>query len=125
MSSKYHARKVYEYADGTVSVGVDLGKERKQIFDSVKEYERWLELKALERDGAITGLKRQVRYELIPTLHTFAGAPVRGVSYVADFVYTDRNGTFHVEDVKGMRTEVYKLKRKLMLYIKGIDIEEV
>lgn len=49
----------------------------------------------------------------------------RACSYVADFVYTTRDGKLVVEDAKGFRTEAYKLKKKLMLWRYGIDIKEV
>jgi hypothetical protein len=47
----------------------------------------------------------------------------RAVYYVADFVYTE-NGKLVVEDCKGCRTEVYKLKKKMTLYFHGIKIKE-
>ena len=126
MYSKYNSRKVYEYKDGSYSRDRhEPGREVVATFDSTKEYQRWRELLLLERAGKITGLKRQVRYELIPTMRSKSGAAIRGVSYVADFIYTDSKGQFHVEDAKGMRTEVYRIKKKLMLYVKGIEIEEV
>lgn len=49
----------------------------------------------------------------------------RACSYVADFVYTTRDGKLVVEDAKGFRTEAYKIKKKLMLWRYGIDIKEV
>lgn len=49
----------------------------------------------------------------------------RECSYIADFTYYDENNNFIVEDTKGMRTDVYKIKRKLMLYIHGIKIREI
>nr|DAL18325.1 MAG TPA_asm: Endonuclease [Caudoviricetes sp.] len=45
-------------------------------------------------------------------------------TYLADFVYEKGSQTI-VEDVKGMKTDVYKIKRKLMLYFHGIKIKEV
>lgn len=92
-------------------------------FDSVKEYNRYLVLKSLERSGKITDLKRQVSYELIPSQRKKSGVE-RPVSYRADFVYT-RNGSVVVEDVKGFKTPEYVIKRKLMLFIHGIEISEV
>lgn len=90
-----------------------------QIFDSVKEYHRWGCLRMLERAGKISGLTRQVKYELIPKQQG-----ERSCSYVADFVYKDAEGNTVVEDCKGYRTEGYKIKRKLMLWINGIKIKE-
>lgn len=90
-----------------------------QVFDSVKEYHRWGCLRLLERAGRISDLKRQVKYELIPKQDG-----ERACYYVADFIYT-QDGKLVVEDVKGYKTEVYKIKKKLMLWVHGIRIEEV
>ena len=86
--------------------------------DSIKEANRWCELKLLQRAGKITELERQVPFELIPK-HDGE----RACTYVADFVYME-DGKKIVEDVKGKRTEVYKIKKKLMLWRYGIKIKE-
>lgn len=109
-------------------------------FDSRREYQRWLELQLLERAGRISSLRRQEKFVLIPAQyreHERFGAngqplkPLRKLvehecSYVADFVYHDNdlNETV-VEDAKGVRTDVYVIKRKLMLERYGIQIREV
>ena len=89
-----------------------------QKFDSVKEYHRWGCLRLLERAGAIKDLKRQVKYELIPKQ-----SGERACNYIADFTYIE-NGELVVEDVKGVRTDAYKIKKKLMLWVHGIRIKE-
>ena len=104
MKNKYGARKLTA-PDG-------------QVFDSVKEYHRWGCLRLLERAGKITDLKRQVKFELIPKQEG-----ERACYYIADFTYME-NGELVVEDCKGFKTDVYKLKRKLMLYVHGIKIKE-
>lgn len=88
-------------------------------FDSKREAERYYELKLMERAGLISGLARQVRYELIPKV-----GDQRPTYYYADFVYRDKDGCDVVEDVKGTKTEVYKIKKKLMLWRYGINIKE-
>ena len=104
-------------------------------FDSVKEYRRFCELSLLEKAGAITDLKRQVEFVLIPAQREpdtigKRGGTIKGktieqkCSYVADFVYTE-NGETIVEDTKGFRTKDYIIKRKLMLFIHGIRIQEI
>lgn len=103
-------------------------------FDSKKELRRWNELKLLERAGKISDLQRQVKYPLIPAQREpDTTGPKGGVkrgriieypcTYTADFVYI-RNGKTVVEDCKGFRTDVYKIKRKLMLWVHGIRIYE-
>lgn len=108
-SSKYHATK-------TVIDGI--------TFDSKREAKRYQELKLLERAGAIRDLKRQVRYELIPAFDC-DGKHYRPTTYIADFVYTDVNtGKEVVEDCKGYRTDVYRLKAKLLARRFGVAIRE-
>lgn len=120
ISKKYGNKKIF--ADG-------------EVFDSKKEYRRWNELIMLVKAGEITGLRRQVKFVLIPAqrepdLTGPRGGIRRGkliereVAYIADFVYTDRDGNTIVEDCKGMRTKEYIIKRKLMLKEYGIRIKE-
>jgi len=95
-------------------------------FDSQREYRRWCELKLLQRAGEISNLNRQVAFGLIPSQRDEKGKVIeREVKYVADFTYFERDGTFVVEDSKGMRTKEYIIKRKLMLKEHGIRIKEV
>lgn len=110
-----------------------------ETFDSSKEYYRYRELLLLERAGKINGLQRQVRYQLVPpqydpverysqkTGHRLKDGKKlveHGVYYVADFVYTLKDGTTVVEDTKGFKTVEYIIKRKLMLKEHGIKILE-
>ena len=93
-------------------------------FDSRKEAYRYLALKGMEEDGSIEDLRRQVRYELIPAFDV-DGRHYRPVYYVADFVYVDKEtGKEVVEDVKGVRTDVYRLKSKLFARRYGMSIRE-
>lgn len=109
-------------------------------FDSKKEAKRYQELLLLQKAGEIYMLERQKVYELLPAQREpdtvgKRGGVIKGklieraVEYVADFVYTDKNGKTVVEDVKGFREggayAVFVLKRKLMLYRYGIKIIEV
>ena len=82
-------------------------------FDSAKEAARYKELKS---DPAISQLQRQVKYPL----------EVNGqlvCCYLADFTYV-HGGYLIVEDVKGYKTPIYRLKKKLMKACLGIDIKE-
>jgi len=93
-------------------------------FDSKWEFDCWCKLKMELRAGLISGLRRQVPFELIPaaTLDTRKLPPVR---YVADFVYV-RDGKQVVEDAKGMESlPDYKIKRRLMWWIHQIRVVEV
>lgn len=81
-------------------------------FDSQKEGNRYLILKRMEKEGKIKDLQRQVSFEIVPK-----SKGERAVRYVADFMYVETvTGNIIVEDVKGYRTEVYNLKRKLFKY---------
>ena len=93
-------------------------------FDSKKEAGRYIELQMLLRAGEISDLQLQVPFELMPTIK-LNGETYRSIKYVADFVYRDKAGNTVVEDAKGMRTDVYKMKKKLMAYIHRINIKEV
>lgn len=103
-------------------------------YDSRKEERRAGELRLLEKNGLIADLREQVRFELIPAQYGECGKDLKGrpvkvcleksCSYVADFVYRDSSGRVVVEDCKGVRTEVYKIKKKLMLFRHGIVIKE-
>ena len=101
------------------------------IFQSKKEAQRWAELKLLERAGQIINLERQRKFELIPAIKgSRGGLKQRAVSYIADFEYFERKGNDWVrvvEDVKSSatKTQVYMIKKKLMLWRHGIEIREV
>lgn len=92
-------------------------------FDSQKELNRYGELRLLQRAGKISGLDRQVRFELIPAQYENGKCVFREANYYADFVYWE-NGKFVVEDVKGVKTPEYILKAKLMFQNYHIKIRE-
>ena len=95
-------------------------------FASRHEANRYIELKYMERAHLITDLQLQRVFTLIGEQRDNKGKILeRPVKYIADFVYKDANGKTVVEDAKGLRTDVYKIKRKLMLMIYGIQIQEV
>lgn len=90
-------------------------------YDSKKEANYAVILRNLLTTGSITCLQEQIRYELLPAM-----GKNRAVHYVLDFMYRDGvDGKWHYVDVKGYKTEVYKLKKKMMLAVHGIEIEEV
>lgn len=86
-------------------------------FDSKKEAERYLTLKKWEEDGHITRLTLQPKYRLIPSQKFDHQENERPLDYKADFYYYDLDLDCEVvEDVKGVRTKDYVIKRKLFKY---------
>lgn len=81
------------------------------LFDSIAEANRYKGLKLLERAKKISNLELQPHFLLQESFRK-NGKTYRKVEYIADFKYTE-NGRIIVEDVKGMQTDVFKLKHKL------------
>ena len=81
-------------------------------FDSLKEARRYKELKLLERNGDISALELQPRFELLSKYKNGEGKSIRKMDYVADFKYIE-DGQVVIEDTKGMKTQVYNIKKKL------------
>jgi hypothetical protein len=129
--NKYNAKKVKDPFTG-------------DVFDSKKEYNRWCNLRLLERAGKISDLKRQVTFELIPTqreesTEVYKAGPQKGLpkpgkliekvcKYVVDFTYY-QDGVYIVEDTKGCNKgaayDLFVIKRKLMLWVHGIRVKEI
>jgi Protein of unknown function (DUF1064). len=89
------------------------------VFASKREATRYQDLKVMEQHGLISGLTLQPKYDLIVQ-------SVKICRYVADFGYIE-NGAVVIEDVKSKITKglpVYRLKKKLMKALYGIDIRE-
>lgn len=97
-------------------------------FDSKAEARRYQDLRLLERAGEIRGLELQPSFDLcVPTGLTSMSRVGR---YRADFAYeaVDRaSGVWRrvIEDVKGMRTETYRLKKRMVEAQYGVEITEV
>ena len=109
MKNKYHNKK-------TMFDGIK--------FDSKKESQYYAILKVLEKAGKIRDLKLQVPFVLIETFKV-DDRTYRKTKYIADFTYYDDKDKLHVIDVKGFHTNEYQLKKKLMAWKYGIEIEEV
>lgn len=118
-TGKYHNRKCT----------VTLPENGKQItFDSEKEARRFGELRMRLQFGDIRDLRLQVNFTLQEGFTTAEGNRVRPIVYRADFTYQERTLSGWrtvVEDVKGVRTKEYSMKRKMMLEKFGVDIREV
>lgn len=108
------------------------------VFDSRKEAKYYLYLKEKEKEGEISNIRLQVPFEIVPAVYETQIVHLktkdkevnrcvqRAVHYIADFVYTvNDTGEDEVVDVKGWRTEGYRLKKKMMRAFNGIDIIEV
>ena len=102
----------------------EVGAEK---YRSQRERDRHQALLMLEKAGRVTGLVREVKFELAPGVQIQGEKRKRpAVRYVADFVYSDvYAGRIVVEDAKGMQTPVYRLKKHLMATVHGIHIREV
>lgn len=120
LSTKYHNHRIHACGE---------------VFDSKKEFRRWRELLLLQDQGQITDLQRQVKFVLLPAQREKETVSPRGrmrpgkviereAAYYADLVYKE-NGETVVEDTKGVRTDAYILKRKMLLYFYGIQIREI
>lgn len=99
------------------------------VFDSIKESERFLELTQWEKEGKIVDLKLQPVFELQTAFIDDWGKKHQAIKYIADFSYfgkltleemlkykTNGNNILTIEDTKGFKTEVYRIKKKLLLY---------
>lgn len=108
--SKYHARP-------TIVDGIR--------FDSQAEARRYGELKLLEQAGKIAWLEVHPRFELLSSTVTMQGQRLPAVHYEADFSYYERGGRV-IEDVKGVQTPVFRLKRRLFLgRYQGVELRIV
>lgn len=99
-------------------------------FDSKREADYFAKLELLRHatdpDVRVVQIEKQVKFELIPAQRDESGKIIeRACTYIADFRVTRASGRVDVIDVKGMKTEVYKIKRKLMMFVHGIQIKEV
>ena len=97
--SKYHSRQA--------------SCRRGHVHQSKKEALRCTDLSLMEDAKVIKNLQFQVPFVLINSF-TYDKKKIRKVEYYADFTYVEK-GIFTIEDCKGYRTEVYKIKRKLLL----------
>lgn len=110
MKSKYHNNKVL----------VDNIR-----FDSKKEAMRFITLKERERTGYIRNLTLQKTFVLLDG-YVMNGKKIRPITYKADFMYYDTiKKKLVVEDVKGFRTEAYKIKKKMFESRYGMELTEL
>lgn len=96
------------------------GAQREGKYASKREAAYAATLQTLERGGAIRELREQHPIVLVP-----ANGKLRAIKYIADFTYIGKDGQFHVVDVKGFKTQVYRLKKRMAALLLNIEIEEV
>lgn len=95
-------------------------------FASKAEARRYVDLKVLERIGEVKDLELQPKFPLHVPVKGRAGVFQKVCTYIADFRYRlGPNGLLVVEDVKGMKTTMYRLKKKMVEAEYGISITEV
>ena len=95
-------------------------------FDSKKEMQRYKDLELLESTDYICNLELQKKFLLQEGYTNAEGKKRRPIYYIADFYYYDYiDNKWVVEDVKGVRTDVYKLKKKLFEYKYNLTIDEL
>ena len=93
------------------------------LFDSKREAAEYLRLHARAQIGEIQNLRRQVSYPLMcPVSGTQTNVVV--AHYIADFVY-EEHGETRIVDAKGMRTQIYALKKKWLELQTGAQIVEI
>ena len=109
--SKYHNKKTV--VDG-------------RTFDSRKEANRYCELKLLQRAGEIYDLSCQVPFKICEAGYKKGKMLFKASYYYADFTYRTKDGEFVVEDVKSKatKTDLYKLKKKLLYNGYGYEVHE-
>lgn len=93
-------------------------------FDSKFECMFYAYLQELVKQGKITNLQRQIKYELLPRQtdenNKFKYHPV---IYISDFEYDDVQGVHHTVDTKGFKTADFRIKQKLFYYRTNREIE--
>lgn len=94
-------------------------------FDSILEARRYTVLKSRLEAGTISDLRLQPHYTIMEGYKDLSGTYIRPVQYIADFSYINADGKRIVEDTKGVRTEAYAIKRKLVRDRFGVEVTEI
>lgn len=123
---EYLAKKNKNLKSSTMPIDATLAKKSKYNnqktivdgieFDSKKEAEYYCQLKLLKKAGEIRDIGLQQKFMLQPGFEK-NGVKYQPITYIADFVITNNDGTTEVVDVKGVETQVFKIKQKLFEYM--------
>jgi hypothetical protein len=108
------------YIEGTKPTVNKYGNTRSKEYASKHEESVARDLWALERSGKISQLKEQVSFVLVP-----GNGKIRPIKYVADFTFIDADGKLHILDAKGAKLAMYRMKKKMMFLLLGLEIEEI
>ena len=127
------SKDIYErLLNNSIKIKENKYKNKKTIIDgttfaSIKEAKRYTQLKLLEKAGLITELELQKKFILQPDYVNNEGKKIRKITYVADYFYYDKKKKkYIVEDTKGFRTEVYKIKKKIFEFqYPNLTIKEI
>ena len=101
------------FKEPSIQVKPDFDKIRAEQHQSIKEARRCDELTMLEKSHVISNLQQQPKF-ILQEKFKWEGKTERAISYSPDFMYIE-NGQVILEDVKGMETEVFRIKKKLLL----------
>jgi len=114
MTIKQYKRHIREHGGGNNKYGAKKTYcKAKHLHDSGKEATRCDQLNLLRKGGIITCLKQQPRFVLLKGFW-YRHDKIRPICYFADFSYKEE-GVLVIEDVKGRLTDVYKMKKKMLL----------
>lgn len=95
------------------------------VFASKMEMDRYSQLKLMEKGSLIRDLQLQPRFELLPAFER-NGRHFLPINYVGDFAYYDCETKKRVvEEVKGVETEVWKIKRKLFHFKHNMELRVI
>lgn len=108
-----------EYFGDKVAQASKYSSEKQGKYASKHEAKVAADLQALSDRRIIQDLKEQVRFVLVP-----GDGKLRPIVYVADFTWRE-NGAQVVGDAKGFKTPVYRLKKRMMKLLLGIDVREL
>jgi len=97
-----------------------------KVFHSKLEANRFKELKILEKAGVISNLELQKKFKIADG-YLKNNKKIRARYYISDFYYLEiETGKWVIEDVKGYKTDIYKLKKHLVeLNYKDAEFREI
>lgn len=100
-----HARRLSKYKNIKVEVNG-------HTFDSKAEARYYNQLKWRKKCGDILFFELQPKYQVMPAFEK-DGKRHQAIHYIADFEIHHKDGSIEVVDVKGFKTEVFRIKEKL------------